>query len=579
MYKIIAYYIVASMYIETVSTKRDGKTYKCVLLRESFREGGKVKHRTIANLTNRPDDEIAAIRFALQHKGQLPDSSPLLKEVEVDCEQGLSVGAIIVISEIAERLGITQSLGISRNGRLALWQIIARLIKQGSRLDAVRLAQTHAACDLLGLGKFVEDHLYNNLDWLASKQTAIEDSLFKLKQTTSHCHLFLYDVTSSYLEGECNEFGEFGYNRDKKKGKKQIVICLLTDHEGDPVSVQVFHGNTADNTTVLEQIQKIVVRFGVKRSIFVGDRGMLKGPQLAQIGDQADHITALTTAQIRTLIKQQVFTLDMFQSTSNTVRHNGLRYILRRNPIRQQEIQDIREKKRRSIENLVNEKNIYLKKSKRASMTAASKIVNTKLKNLAIDKWLKVKAKERKLALEVDQKSLDELSELDGCYVIKTNVQESPEATSKIIHDRYKDLALVEWAFRTCKEEFLELRPHYVRKEKRTEGHVFIVMLAYKIARYLAQCWRDIGVTIEEGIQELDSICLNTIMNAKNGAFKVIPKPRLLGRKLLEALEIQLPKIVPDKGVAISPRKKLVRGLSRRHRATHNEPTSMSKPK
>ena len=211
--------------------------------------------------------------------------------------------------------------------------------------------------------------------------------------------------------------------------------------------MQVFHGNTSDNTTVLEQIQKIVVRFGVKRSIFVGDRGMLKGPQLAQIGDQAEHITALTTVQIRTLIKQQVFTLDMFQSITHTIHHNGLRYILRRNPVRQQEIEEIREKKRKSVERLVNEKNVYLEKSKRASKIAACKAVNAKLKTLAIDKWLKVKSQERKLILEVDQMALDEISELDGCYVIKTNVKESPEATSKIIHDRYKDLALVEWAF------------------------------------------------------------------------------------------------------------------------------------
>lgn len=567
--------IVAIMYIETVSTRRGEKIYKCILLRESFREGGKVKHRTIANLTNRPEDEIKALRFALEHKGQLPDAFSSLERAELNCEQGLSVGSIIVILKVAERLGITQSLGCSEDGKLALWQVIARIVQQGSRLGAVRLAATHAACDLLGLSKFAEDHLYRNLDWLASKQDVIENRLFKLKETAPHCHLFLYDVTSSYLEGECNAFGEFGYNRDKKKGKKQIVVGLLTDHEGDPVSVQVFDGNTADNTTVLEQIRKIVVRFGVKRSIFVGDRGMLKSPQLAQIADQADHITALTVVQIRALIKQQVFTLDMFKSISHTICHNGLRYILRRNPIRQQEIEEARENKRKSVEKLVNEKNVYLEKSKRATATAACKAVNIKLKTLGIDKWLKVKTKERKLFLEVDQEALNKISELDGCYVIKTNVKESPEATSKIIHDRYKDLALVEWAFRTCKEEFLELRPHYVRKAKRTEGHVFVIMLAYKVVRYLAQYWRDIEVTIEEGLKELDSICLNTIVNGGKG-FQVIPKPRLLGKRLLEALDIQLPTIIPDRGITISPRKKLVRHPSKRHQAIHNEPASAS---
>jgi transposase len=559
------------MYIETVSTKRSGKVYKSILLRESYRERGKVKHRTIANLTNRSDDEIAAIRFALKCKGQLPENSSILNEGEINYEQDLSVGAVIAISEVAERLGITQCLGRNRQAKLALWQVIARIIQQKSRLRAVRLAETHAACDILNLGDFVEDHLYRNLDWLASRQKIIEDRLFKLKQVRSHCSLFLYDVTSSYLEGECNAYGEFGYNRDKKKGKKQIVVGMLTDHEGDPVSVQVFPGNTSDNTTVWEQIQKIIVRFGVNRSIFVGDRGMLKGPQLKQIGDKAEHITALTTPQIRTLIKKNVFTLEMFQDKTHTVHHDGLRYILRKNPVRQQEIEEIRSKKRESIEDLVEQKNTHLGKSERTSEKAALKAVNAKIKKLEIDKWLKVKSKKRKLCLEVDLKKLNEVSQLDGCYVIKTNVKESPEATSKIIHDRYKDLALVEWAFRTCKEEFLELRPHYVRKATRTEGHVFVVMLAYKIIRHLAHCWRHIGVTVEEGVKELDSICLNTIVKDRKEPFKVIPKPRSLGSKLLEALNIQLPKIIPDSGITISPRKKLARYPSKRHNAIHGE--------
>lgn len=564
------------MYIETITTKRFGRVYKCVLLRESFREGGKVKHRTIANLTKRSDEEVAAFRFALQHKGQLPDETSIFDQVDFNSEQGLSVGAIIALSEVAERLGITQSLGRSRQAKLALWQVFARIIKQGSRLGAVRLAETHAGCDILSLDEFIEDDLYRNLDWLASRQMTIENSLFKLKQADSPCHLFLYDVTSSYLEGECNAYGEFGYNRDKKKGRKQIVIGLLTDHEGDPVSVQVFRGNTSDNKTVLEQIQKVVVRFGVKRSIFVGDRGMLKGPQLKEIGGQAEHITALTIPQMRTLLKKNVFAIEMFQDKSNTIRHGKLRYILRRNPIRQEEIATSREKKRKVIDRLIHEKNTLLEKSKRTSEITAVKAVNTKIKKLTIDKWLKVKSQGRKLILEVDSKALDEVSQLDGCYVIKTNVKESPEATSKIIHDRYKDLALVEWAFRTCKEDFLEIRPHYVRKATRTEGHVFVVMLAYKIIRHLAHCWRDIEVTIEEGIKELDSICLNTIKISEKTPFKTIPKPRALGTKLLEALDIQLPQVIPDHGVTVSPRKKLVRYASRRHMATHNEPEVLS---
>jgi transposase len=547
------------MYIETVSTKSRGRVYRCILLRESFREGGKVKHRTIANLTNRPDDEIAALRFALKHKGELPEEALMLDGEGSECEQGLSVGAIIALSEVAKRLGITKSIGCSRQSKLALWQVFARIIIQGSRLGAVRLAETHAVCDILDLNGFTEDDLYSNLDWLASRQATIENRLFTSKQINSPCNLFLYDVTSSYLEGECNEYGEFGYNRDRKKGKKQIVIGMLTDHDGDPISVQVFRGNTADNTTVLEQIQKIIIRFGVKRSIFVGDRGMLKGPQLKEIGDQADHITALTVPQMRTLIKKKVFTLGMFQDKIHTVKHREFRYILRRNPVRQQEIAKSREEKRRSIDTLVNSKNAYLKTSKRASEETAIRAVNAKIEQLAVDKWLKIRPEGRKLILEVDHNALAKVSQLDGCYVIKTNVKESVEVSSKIIHDRYKDLALVEWAFRTAKTDFLEIRPHYVRKATRTEGHVFVVMLAYKIIRHLAQCWKGIEVTIEEGIKELDSICLNTIKTNGKRPFQTIPKPRELGQRLLDALGVHLPNAVPNHGIIVSPRKKLVR--------------------
>jgi transposase len=512
----------------------------------------------------------------LKHKGELPNEALMLDREEPSCEQGLSVGAIIALSAVAKRLGITKSLGCYREAKLALWQVLARIIRQGSRLGAVRLAETHAVCDILDLDGFTEDDLYLNLDWLASKQAAIEDRLFKLKQINSPCHLFLYDVTSSYLEGECNDYGEFGYNRDRKKGKKQIVIGMLTDHEGDPVSVQVFRGNTADNTTVLEQIQKIVIRFGVKRSIFVGDRGMLKSPQLKEIGDQADHITALTTPQMRTLIKNEILTIDMFQDKTNTVNHGKLRYILRRNPVRQQEIMANREEKRQSIETLINEKNMYLEKSKRAREKTACRAVNAKIKQLGIDKWLKAYSESRRLILEVDQNALAEVSQLDGCYVIKTNVKETAETSSKIIHDRYKDLALVEWAFRTEKTDFLEIRPHYVRKATRTEGHVFVVMLAYKIIRDLARCWKDIEVTIEEGVRELDSICLNIVKTNGKMPFQIIPKPRKLGQRLLDALDVQLPNVIPDRGIRVSPRKKLVRHASKRHMTMHNEPGNES---
>src|SRR3989475_7936336 len=192
-----------------------------------------------------------------------------------------------------------QALGTTRDGKLALWQVIARVIDQGSRLSAVRLAMSHAACDVLGLGPFDEEALYENLAWLAGIQAAVEDRLFAQRTKTTPVSLFLYDVTSSYLEGTHNELAAFGYNRDGKKGKMQIVIGLLCDEDGHPVSIEVFPGNTTVPHTLASQVAKLKERFGVQAITFVGDRGMIKGRQIEDLVQHGCHyMTAITKPQI-----------------------------------------------------------------------------------------------------------------------------------------------------------------------------------------------------------------------------------------------------------------------------------------
>ena len=292
--------MVASMYLE--KTKSQGK-YTCYLLRETYRQDGKVMHRTIANLSGCSAQEIEAIRLALKHKDELTQQLSLPQQ-DIDLRQGLSVGAVWLVYAMSKQLGIAQALGPTRQGKLALWQIIARVLDQGSRLSAVRLAGRHAACDILDLERFNEDDLYANLDWLAEHQGQIEDRLFKKLYPEQTPGLYLYDVTSSYLEGTQNELGAFGYNRDGKKGKRQIVIGLLCSDLGQPLSIEVFTGNTSDVKTLASQIRKAADRFGGGQVTFVGDRGMIKGPQIACLRAphrQADlaeegfhYITALT---------------------------------------------------------------------------------------------------------------------------------------------------------------------------------------------------------------------------------------------------------------------------------------------
>ena len=194
------------------------KTYTRHLLRESFRDNGKVKHRTIANISSCTEEEIEAIRLALRHKHNLAQMGDLNSDIVI--RQGLSVGAVWTLYDLARQSGLAQALGNTRDGRLALWQVLARVIDQGSRLSAVRLATSHAACDVLNLETFNEDHLYENLDWLSAEQSRLEDRLFRMRYKDEKPQLFLYDVTSTYLEGTKNELGAFGYNRYGKKGKR-----------------------------------------------------------------------------------------------------------------------------------------------------------------------------------------------------------------------------------------------------------------------------------------------------------------------------------------------------------------------
>jgi len=242
------------MYIDTSHITRGGKTYSRHLLRESYRANGKVLHRTIANVSHCSAAEIEAMRLALRHKDNLEHLGTIQDAITL--KQGVSFGAVWTVYHIARRLGIEKALGTTREGKLALWQVVARVLDQGSRLSAVRLAMSHAACDVLGLDAFDEDALYENLAWLAGAQAQREDRLFAQRTKTTPVRLFLYDVTSSYLEGTHNALAAFGYNRDGKKGKRQIVIGLLCDEAGQPGSIAVFPGHTHDPHTFAAQIHQ-----------------------------------------------------------------------------------------------------------------------------------------------------------------------------------------------------------------------------------------------------------------------------------------------------------------------------------
>lgn len=534
---------------------KNGKTYLSILLRQSYRENGKVCKRTIANLTHYPAEDVQAIELALKYKGDLGILGSL-KEIQIT--EGLSVGAVWTVYQVAKRLGVEKALGTDFAGKLAMWQVIARVIEQGSRLSAVRLAQTHAACDVLGIRRgFDENDLYENLTWLCHDQEQIERRLFTARRGDGKPELFLYDVTSSYLEGLHNELAAYGYNRDKKQGKLQIVIGLLCDESGEPVSTEVFEGNTTDPKTFGAQVKKAAERFGCERVTFVGDRGMIKSGQIDTLAEVGFHyITAITKAQITRLIKDGVLQLELFDETVCEVQNEGVRYVLRRNPRRVEEIAATRQGKRRSVQTLVERQTAYLGDHPRARIATAEKKVRQKISQLRIDSWLGVQVEKGNLRLVVNDAKLAEVSLLDGCYVIKTDLPQEA-ADTETVHGRYKDLAMVEWAFRTSKTGHLKVRPVYVRKEENTRGHVLIVMLAYLVTRELRRAWVDLDVTVEEGLEQLKTLCSMEIRTNNGGTCLRIPEPRATSRALLTALDLHLPEALPHTDVPVVTRKKL----------------------
>ena len=532
----------------------NGKSYESIHLRESYREGPRVRKRDIANLTHCDPKEVAAIELALKFKGDL---SALGSLDNIQLSQGLSVGAVWTVYQVARRLGIDTALGHDFAGQLALWQVLARVLDQGSRLSAVRLAQVHAACDVLGIRRgFDENDLYANLGWLSQQQETIEDRLFARRQGQKP-ELFLYDVTSSYLEGEANALAAYGYNRDGKKGKKQIVIGLLCDEQGEPLSTEVFHGNTQDPATFASQVNKASERFGCDHVTFVGDRGMIKSGQIQDLAKAGFHyITAITKPQIQTLVKSGVLQMNLFDAELCEVSDDGVRYVLRRNPLRADELSASRTDKKAAVERLRETLNRYLTEHPRAKPSTAERTVRARIAQLKLASWLAVEVEGRSLKLTVNQPELDEVSRLDGCYVLKTDLPESA-ATKQVIHDRYKDLAEVEQAFRNCKTAHLETRPIYVRTADHTRGHVLVVMLAYLIRRELSQAWISMDVTVEEGLNQLQTLCSTEINIDGGGSCRRIPAPNPAARSLLKALDIQMPKLLPHTETRVVTRKKL----------------------
>ena len=331
----------------------------------------------------------------------------------------------------------------------------------------------------------------------------------------------------------------------------------MTDEEGGPITVEVFAGNTQDPKTVKAQIDKMVQRFGVKQVTLVGDRGMIKTVQISDLKEAGFHsLTAITKPQIEALLKMELWQLSMVDEDRVEVT-TEVRYIVRRNPQRAQELAAVRQSQRARLDTYLAQKNAYLAEHPRAKVETALKHAQAKINQLQSQAWAQLNVEQRRLALAVDEDAQRAATRLDGCYVIKTDLPPAG-ASSETAHARYQGLAEVEYAFRTMKTTWLEMRGIFVRKATRTRAHVLVIMLAYLLAYQLRRLWHEVELTLEEGIAELASICAIELPLSNQTPGHVIPEPRPLGKLLLEKADIPLPDAIPHQGITVVTRKKLV---------------------
>jgi hypothetical protein len=525
------------MYIDTVPNRNSPPA---ILLRESYRDGGKVKKRTLANLSKLPGAIIERIRQALA--GRLP--------VLGETVSGVIFGVLFVLNAVAQQCGLGRALGHSRMASLTLFLVLARVAHQGSRLSAVRWAQDHAVGAVLGLGAFDEEDLYAALEWAATEQEAIEQRLYHdyVKRSGEPPALVLYDVTSAYLEGEHNALGEYGYNRDGKRGKKQIVIGLLTASDGEPLSVEVFRGNTADPVTVGAQVEKLAARFRTKEVIFVGDRGMLKAQGKAALGAVAfRYISALTNPQIRKLIKERVIQPDLFDEQVLEVTHAGKRLVLRCDPATQRKERHRRADKLQRLAERVAARNAFVADSPRAEPEAGLRQLEAWVSRHKLAAFVTLTLSERMLSVAIAEVAKQEAELLDGCYCLESDVPAAHLSTQDV-HDRYKDLQGVERNFRRLKTAFLEVRPIFVRKEERTRGHVFIAMLALKVLRRIEQRLTAVfgttdtnpaAETPQSALSALSRLCLHHYRIGEQDVVG-LPRPDARQQQILDALGVTL---------------------------------------
>jgi len=484
------------MHVAIVPSRQKSGLYRSVLVRQSYREGGKVKHRTLANLSRLPPAAIEAVRAVL--RGQ--PVGPLDAAFEI--ERSRPHGHVLAALGQLRALGLDRLLASRprRERELALAMIVARVLKPTSKLALARGLERTSLAGLLGLEGADEDELYAAMDWLLTRQPKVEAALAARHLAAGG--LVLYDLTSAYLEGRRCPLARRGYSRDGKGGVLQIEFGLITDAEGRPIAVDVFEGNVADPMTVATQVAKVRDRFGISEVVLVGDRGMLTSARIETLkGTGVSWISALRSDQIEGLVKSGDLQLGLFDERNlaeiRSPRFPGERLVVCRNPALASERARTREELLAATERELARVADAVAAGRLRSEAAIGERVGRVIGRHKVGKHFGRQIAEGVFRYWRDEERIAAEAALDGLYVIRSNVPPEQLAERELVRS-YKLLARVEQAFRSLKSIDLEVRPIRHRLADRVRAHVFICMLAYYVRWHLERAWAPLLFRDEE---------------------------------------------------------------------------------
>ena len=495
------------MFIESV---RNRNSPPCLLLRETYRDAGKVRHRTLANLSKWPKPVVEGLRALLKGRRDpvVPGCAP---GQSFKITRSLPHGHVSAVLSTMHKLGLPRLLGSKAcpERDLCMAMIAARILFPGSKLAASRALGTQTLNSTLARECGIqedphENDLYAAMDWLLPRQNRIEKAL--ASRHLDEGSLVLYDLSSSYFEGKQCPLAKLGHNRDGKKGKLQIEYGLLCNGAGTPVAIEVFEGDTADPATLGSQILKLRERFGLRRLVLVGDRGMITQARIDEElrgVEGLDWITALRSSQIAALARNGLIEQSLFDEKNlaeiQSPDFPGERLVVCRNPLlassrarKREELLQATEKNLAKIRDAVNRTKAPLHGRAKIGLRAGRIINKHKMaKHFALtitDTSFSFARREEKIAAE---------AAIDGIYVVRTSSQEEGLEAADIV-ERYKSLSLVENAFRSIKTVDLKVRPIHHRNADRVRSHVFLCLLAYYVEWHMRSVLKSVLFDDEE---------------------------------------------------------------------------------